>query len=147
MKSLDHMTIGQLAKQCGVSADTLRFYEDERILLPTEKSPAGYRLYGGDAILRLTFIRQAQQCGLTLAEIRQLLEFRAGGCACCGDVRALAAEKKRQLDEKVRTMQAMSRTLARLIDICTDSDRPVQDCPILSALEHPANQQEEETMG
>ncbi len=133
----DHsrLTIGKLAKLADMSPDTLRFYEDEGILRPAHKTAAGYRLYGEEAVRRLGFIWHAQQCGMTLSEIRQLLEMRTDDRACCDDVRGLAAQKKLQLEQKIRTMQAMSKALSQLIDICTAGDRPLDDCPILAALE------------
>lgn len=129
------MTIGKLAKRAEVSADTIRFYEDEGLLLPATKTEAGYRLYDEDAVRRLDFIRHAQQCGMTLAEIRQLLELKADDSSCCSDVRSLAIRKKLQLEQKIRTMKAMSHALSDLIEICTAEDRPLDDCPILAALE------------
>ncbi len=129
------MTIGKLAKLAEISTDTLRYYEDESLLTPVGKTEAGYRLYGEDAVRRLDFIRHAQHCGMTLSEIRQLLELRAEDNSCCSDVRSLAIRKKLQLEHKIKTMQAMSQTLSELIDICTAEDRPLDDCPILAALE------------
>ena len=129
------LTIGKLAKRSQISTDTIRYYEDERLLLPARKSDAGYRLYGADAPRRLSFIRHAQRCGMTLAEIRQLLELRADDRACCNDVRGLAIRKKLQLEQKIRTMNAMSQALDRLIAVCTAGERPLDDCPILAALE------------
>ncbi|WP_244318556.1 MerR family DNA-binding transcriptional regulator [Streptomyces brevispora] len=49
------MRISQLAERSGVPATTLRFYETAG-LLPAERTPAGYRLYGQDAVDRLAFI-------------------------------------------------------------------------------------------
>jgi DNA-binding transcriptional MerR regulator len=46
------MRISQLAERSGVPATTLRFYESAG-LLPADRSPAGYRLYGEDAVERL----------------------------------------------------------------------------------------------
>lgn len=135
MKTRAAMTIGKLAKRAGISADAIRFYEDEGILRPTEKTEAGYRLYDEDAVRRVSFIKHAQQCGMTLSEIRQLLELKSDGCSCCGDVRSLAKQKRMQIEQKIKAMQAMSQALSELIDICTDEDRPVDDCPILAALE------------
>jgi MerR family Zn(II)-responsive transcriptional regulator of zntA len=129
------LTIGKLAKLADVSTDTIRFYEDENLLRPASKTAAGYRLYGTDAARRLEFIRHAQHCGMTLSEIRQLLELKADDSACCSDVRSLAIQKKLQLEQQIRTMQAMSRALSELIAICTADDRPLDDCPILAALE------------
>lgn len=129
------MTIGKLAKRAEVSADTLRFYEDEGLLMPAKKSGTGYRFYGEDAVRRLHFIKHAQQCGMTLSEIRQLLELKANDRSCCSDVRGLAIRKKLQLEQKIRTMNAMSQALNELIEICTAGDQSLDDCPILAALE------------
>lgn len=129
------LTIGKLAKRTDVSLDTIRFYEDERLLMPARKSPAGYRLYGEEAVRRLEFIKHAQHCGMTLAEIRQLLELKADNSACCRDVRSLAIRKKLQLEQKIKTMTVMSQALSKLIEVCTGEQRPLTDCPILAALE------------
>lgn len=127
-------TIGKIAALADTSADTLRYYEKEGLLSPDSKSKGGYRLYGDDVLRRIRFIKQAQQCGFTLSEIRELLTLRARESACCKDVRGLAIEKKLQLEVKVRTLQNMSRALNELISICKE-DQPLDDCPILSALE------------
>lgn len=129
------MTIGKLAKRVGISTDAIRFYEDEGILLPAKKSEAGYRLYNQDAVRRVRFIKHAQQCGMTLSEIRRLLDLKSDDCSCCGDVRSLAIKKKSQLEERIKAMKAMSRALGELIDTCTAEDRPLDDCPILAALD------------
>lgn len=74
------MRISQLAERAGVPASTLRFY-DEAGLLPAERSPAGYRLYGQDALDRLGFIGAAKHLGLALEEISELLEvWESGAC-------------------------------------------------------------------
>jgi len=129
------LTIGKLAKLTDISTDTLRFYESKSLLTPARKTEAGYRLYGRDAVRRLNFIKQAQHCGMTLSEIRQLLEMKADDRSCCGDVRSLAIRKKLQFEQKIKTMKAMSKALSALIEICADNDKPLDDCPILAALE------------
>jgi DNA-binding transcriptional MerR regulator len=121
-----------------VSSDTLRYYEREGLIEPAGKSPVGYRLYDTDSARRLRFIKQAQHCGFTLAEIRELLVLRARDAACCGDVRKRAIEKKRQLEGKIRSMRAMSKALDRLIADCVDETQPVEECAILAAFERPA---------
>ncbi|TXL80391.1 heavy metal-responsive transcriptional regulator [Vineibacter terrae] len=127
------LTIGKLAARAHVTPDTLRYYEREGLIEPPEKSAAGYRLYGDDDVVRLHFIRQAQDCGFTLAEIRTLLSLRSREAACCGEVRALAVAKNRQLAARIKAMRAMTRTLDRLIAACDDTGRPIDRCPILSA--------------
>jgi len=62
-----------LAKQLGLRPSTLRYYEEEGLLEPTERSEAGYRLYDAQAEQTLTFIQRAQRLGFSLADIRVLL--------------------------------------------------------------------------
>lgn len=128
-------TIGKLGALSGVSVDTLRYYEIEGLITPTRKSGSGYRLYDEHAVRRLRFIKQAQQCGFTLAEIREFLLLRTRDSACCNDVRKAAIEKKLQLEQKIKAMRAMSAALDGLIADCTNESGPLDDCPILAALE------------
>jgi DNA-binding transcriptional MerR regulator len=128
-------TIGKLASLTGVSNDTLRYYEDERLIKPTGKSSGGYRLYDQASAQRIHFIKHAQNCGFTLAEIRELLALRIRDKARCGDVRTRAIEKKLQIERRIRTMRAMSKALDQLIAECANERRPVKDCTIIAALE------------
>lgn len=130
------LTIGKLAVLAEVSTDTLRYYERERLLTPGGKSEGGYRLYDKAAVGRVRFIKRAQHCGFTLAEILELLSLRNSDAACCGDVRQRAIEKKLQLEGKIRTLQAMSKVLDGLIIDCANEGSPVEECSILAALEH-----------
>lgn len=128
-------SIGKLAILAEVSTDTLRYYEREGLVTPNGKSAGGYRLYDKDSARRIHFIKQAQHCGFTLAEIRELLALRGRDAACCGDVRTRAIEKKLQLENKIRTLKAMSKALDRLIADCDEETHPIEECPILAALE------------
>ncbi|WP_282696189.1 MerR family transcriptional regulator [Streptomyces sp. CC208A] len=79
------MRISQLAERCGVPATTLRFYESAG-LLSADRTPAGYRMYGEDAVERLAFIGAAKHLGLPLEEIVELLAVWQAGA--CKDVKA-----------------------------------------------------------
>ena len=129
------LTIGKLAAIADVRTDTLRYYEREHLLMPASKSNSGYRVYDGESVRRIRFIKQAQQCGFTLSEIEQLLSLRYRPSARCGDVRKLAVEKKQQLEARIHRMKTMSKALDRLISDCTVPTRRVDECPILSALD------------
>lgn len=129
-------TIGKLATETDITIDTVRYYEKEGLLAPAAKTGAGYRLYDEDAVRRLRFIRQAQQCGFSLMEIRELLTLKNSDAACCKDVKGVAIAKKLQLEHKIRALQAMSGALSGLITICDDETRPLDECPILAALEN-----------
>ena len=129
------LTIGKLAATADVTPDALRFYEREGLLRPASKSEGGYRLYDEGAQARLRFIQHAQDCGFTLAEIRELLTLQSRDSACCGDVRSKVVEKKLQLEARIKAMKAMSKALDVLIAECNRGAEPVSACPILEALE------------
>ena len=75
--SLAMLTIGKVAESADVTTDSLRFYEREGLIRPAKKTDSGYRLYTQEAIRRIAFIKHAQQCGFSLAEIRELLDLRS----------------------------------------------------------------------
>ncbi len=77
------MRIGELARQSGVPATALRYYEQLGLLPEPGRTESGYRVYGEEAVDRLAFIRAAQAVGLTLAEVRQVLGVRDAGEAPC----------------------------------------------------------------
>lgn len=129
------LTIGKVASLADTTAGTLRFYERERLLAPS-KAPNGYRQYGKDAVQRVRFIKHAQQCGFSLAEIREILDMRARRKACCNDIRSLTIEKKLQVEHNIRALQTMSKALDRLIEACQRDDQPLDQCPILRALDN-----------
>jgi MerR family Zn(II)-responsive transcriptional regulator of zntA len=61
--------------------------------------------------------------------------LRASNAACCRDIRRVALEKKLQLEAKIKAMRGMLKALDRLLAACSNGSRPVDDCPILAALE------------
>jgi DNA-binding transcriptional MerR regulator len=111
--------ISELARRTGTTPGTLRFYEREG-LLPADRSPAGYRLYGADAAGRLEFIGAAKRLGLPLAEIRDLLAtWDEGKCADLRDrlrplLEARVATAERHAAELARFSARLADALARL---------------------------------
>lgn len=110
------MLIGQVAQQAGVTAKTLRFYEDAGLLPAPDRTSGGYRDYPGEAVDRVAFVRSAQAAGFTLGQVKQVLDIRDGGEPPCEHVRVIVderlAEVERRLVELRRTRDQL-RTLAR----------------------------------
>ncbi|MFJ8923784.1 MerR family transcriptional regulator [Streptomyces sp. NPDC102415] len=69
-----HYTIGELARRTGLTVKTIRFYSDRGIVAPTDRSPAGYRLYTIDAVARLDLVRTLRELGLDLPTIRRVVD-------------------------------------------------------------------------
>ena len=87
----DELRIGEVAKRAGVSVDTLRYYERLRLLRQPKRSSGGFRLFASEDIERVQFIKQAQELGLSLDEIKGLLT--TGGAEECRKVRDLLQRK------------------------------------------------------
>jgi Hg(II)-responsive transcriptional regulator len=128
------LTIGQLAKTAGVNIQTVRYYERLRLLAAEERMPSGYRMYTQHSVRRLGFIKRAQRLGFTLKEIHELLNLRARTTARCADVRRSAHEKLQGVKSKVEDLNALARSLERLIKTCR-SDQPTDRCSILKSME------------
>jgi MerR family copper efflux transcriptional regulator len=67
--------IGQVAERTGLSLRTIRFYEENGLVLPTARSEGGFRLYSEDAVARLEVIKRMKPLGFTLEEMRELLSL------------------------------------------------------------------------
>ena len=128
------LTIGRLAREAGVNLETVRYYERRGLLPRPPRSAAGYRLFPAEAARRLRFIRHAQELGFSLAEIRELLSLRVSPIAKRTDVRKRADAKIADIDAKIRSLEAMKRTLRKLTNAC-EGCGPVAECPILESLD------------
>ena len=127
-------SIGQVAKQSGVSVETVRYYEKEGLLEVPERKESGYRQFKGDAIARLSFIQQAKKLGFSLKDIGELLSIKSDANTVCNDVKQLSQEKLVNIENKIKMLQRMRKSLKKLIDVCP-GQAPINDCPILDALQ------------
>lgn len=128
------LKVGEVAKQAGVNLQTIHYYERRGLLPKPPRTGSNYRAYPEDAVRRVRFIKRAQELGFTLKDIKELLSLRAAPRTRCADVRERAEVKVQDIDEKVRTLQAMRKALTKLIGECSGKG-PVSQCPILEALD------------
>ncbi|WP_420453484.1 heavy metal-responsive transcriptional regulator [Ilumatobacter sp.] len=125
------MRIGELASTAKVTTKTIRYYESIGLLDEPARTESGYRSYGPTAIERLDFVRQAQSTGLSLAEIRSILEIKDEGGQSCEHTRALLHRHLTDLDAKIAELEVAREQLremdARVAALdpadCTDSNR------------------------
>lgn len=110
------MLIGEVARRSGVSAKTLRYYEDIGVLNPVGRSTSGYRHYDDDVLKRLAFIRSSQALGLTLGEIRGVVAMRDNGETPCGHVLDLLKARADDIEQTIRDLRALRAELHHLVD-------------------------------
>ncbi len=128
--------IGELAKECDIKADTLRFYEKHGLLSPSMRSDAGYRLYTDDDAERLRFILRAKAVGFTLAEITELLSIDLDKSNwVCSDVKGMVDSKLADVEAKIAELTHFQVSLKRLSDACCGGPLSAEHCSILKTLE------------
>jgi DNA-binding transcriptional MerR regulator len=106
---------GEVARQAGVSPDTLRHYERVGVLPRPRRGANGYRQYDGAALDRVRLVRRSLAVGFTLEELARILAARERGSPPCRQVRRLAAEKLEQLEKRMAEMQHLKEELARTL--------------------------------
>lgn len=131
---MSFMKIGEVATQSNVGIETIRYYEREGLLAEPERRPSGYRQYDQSVVSRLQFIRRTKELGFTLAEIKELLGLWFDANTRCEHVREKATRKITDIEEKIRSLQKMKRSLRKVIDEC-ESRNAVEDCPLLDGLD------------
>jgi MerR family mercuric resistance operon transcriptional regulator len=128
------MTIGQLARRAGVGIQAVRYYERRHLLPAAARRASGYREFKPAALVRLRFIRRAQELGFTLSEIAELLALRLDPHTTAADVKARAEQKIDEIDGKIRDLERIRHGLTHLAGRCRGGRGPTGDCPLLDAL-------------
>lgn len=131
---MSSLRTGEVARQAGVSLETIRYYEQRGLLLAPPRSDAGYRCYPPDAVRRVRFVKRAQELGFSLQEIKELLGLRFRPNATCEDIRRRTRQKISAIDEKIRDLHSIRQALEQLADSCPGKG-PVSGCPILDSLD------------
>lgn len=127
------LTSGQLAKAAGVNLETVRYYENIKLMPPPPRTEGGHRTYGGTHIQRLTFIRRSRELGFSIEEIRALLALAAPHQGSCAEVKNIAAGHLAEVRAKLADLAKLEAILAETISRCTgDAAAP---CPVLDMLD------------
>ena len=135
---METLSIGQLAEQSGIHLETIRYYEREGLMPAPPRKSSGHRAYPRTAARRLRFIKQAQELGFSLAEIRELLALKVDPDQLCTDVVRQVEAKILDIDARIEYLQAMKRVLGQMKDSCS-GNCAVADCPILESFETEAS--------
>ena len=134
--------IGEVAQRAGVSVDTIRYYEKRKLLPPSPRSEGGFRLFAVETIERVRFIKQAQEMGFSLDEIRTLLT--GGGSGACGQMRDLLHAKLEEIGQRMKGLQTFKRTLSRHLQACKKElarNGATAKCPVIVEIDHAAKRE------
>ena len=131
------MRIGKVAKSAGVNVETVRFYERRKLIQqPLKPQNGGIRSYPPETVTAIRFIRRAQELGFSLREVEELLSLQTNPACDCGDVRARASTKRREVEDKINQLITIRNALDQVIAACPGSGS-TKTCSILNEMENP----------
>jgi DNA-binding transcriptional MerR regulator len=126
--------VGKAAEAAGLSAKAVRLYQAKGLLPEAKRTEAGYRLYSEDDIAVLRFIHQAKTLGLSLGEIRDILDLRRDGTTPCRHVVALLDQRIREVDRTIAELRQLRRALADTRSAA--SPHQIDDSCVCGIIEH-----------
>lgn len=130
------LQIGEIAALSGVSVDTVRYYEKLKLLPRVARSSGGFRIFHSHTVERIRFIKQAQEMGFSLEEIKHL--FSSGGANQCRAVREFLAEKISEMAAKIERIENFKTVLAHHLSVCDkelEAHGDESDCPLMITME------------
>ena len=130
------LTIGQVAKECDLGVDTIRFYERSGLLGYIERNSAGYRIYKPSIIKLLEFIKHSRNLGFSLSEIGKLLDLMHS------DKSALSTELGAHLNRRQEAINAQIRELVSnleslegfLCNACEETEPNCDECQLIGEI-------------
>jgi DNA-binding transcriptional MerR regulator len=110
--------IGEVAREAGVSVDTVRFYERRGVLPPAERRPSGYRIFTAAAVERIQQAKTLQELGFTLDEVVDALAAHDAGGATCDSERWRLEAVVDRIDAKIADLVRARRAAVQSLDDC-----------------------------
>jgi MerR family transcriptional regulator, thiopeptide resistance regulator len=104
------LTVTRLARACGLSRSTVLYYESVGVLKPARRGSGNYRLYGEPDLARLREACVYREAGLTLADIRAILDRPRG------DAAAVLQRRFVELSAEIEILRGRQREIVRLLE-------------------------------
>lgn len=125
------MTIGEAARQSGVTIETIRYYEREQIVPAPGRGASGRRLYTAQEVGRLRFVKRCRDLGFGMTDIGVLLKLAGSQEGSCDGAGRLGQSQLAQIRQKIADLQRLEAALSELTLNCTAGR---SECPMLAAL-------------
>jgi len=126
------LDIGRASKASGVSVKMIRHYESIGLLKKVARTFANYRVYTGNDVHTLRFIKRARTLGFPVEDMRELLSLWQNKSRPSASVKKIARGHLDGLRRRIAELQSMLDTLDHLVRHCHGDHRP--ECPILEDL-------------
>ena len=130
------MKIGELAKQSGLTAHTLRYYEKLGLIEPLKSQQNNYRDYSDDDLHTAHFIKRCKDSGFSLDDTAALLSIKdAKSEHVCAEAKAITEAKITDIQSKIKKLQQLEQTLSLLAKKCCGGPESAEFCSIIAKLE------------
>lgn len=107
--------IGQVTNLSGIPVRTIRYYESLGLIASSGRTEGGFRQFDADVLTRLAFIKRAQSLGLSLEEIREILQVYDEGNPPCGEIKEKLLEKQSQIDNQIAELLTLRSEIGELL--------------------------------
>ncbi|WP_414542821.1 heavy metal-responsive transcriptional regulator [Nostoc sp. CCY0012] len=127
------LLIGQVTNLSGIPIRTIRYYESVGLIASLGRTEGGFRQFSTDVLTRLAFIKRAQNLGLSLEEIRDILQVYDQGQPPCGDIKEKLEEKLLQIDHQIKQLFTLRSEIGELLSGWKNTHDKQEDtiCPII----------------
>lgn len=132
MSSTTTFTIGDAARRCGISPESIRHYERIGLLPEPLRGDNGYRHYSQEGLDRLATIRAWRDIGMSLDEIRSLNATASGKPAQCDAVQQRLLRHADDVSERIKSLQSLE---ARLRSLAVKCESGEEACPVVRQME------------
>lgn len=126
------MNIGQAAKLSNINSKLIRHYESIGIIPKAQRTSSGYRVYSDSDVNILKFVKKSRDLGFPMKDIKKLVSLWRNQSRASKEVKSLAEKHIQEMEDKIRTLKILVKTLKDLSIHCKGDDRP--DCPIIQEL-------------
>ncbi|TDQ57134.1 MerR family copper efflux transcriptional regulator [Mesocricetibacter intestinalis] len=126
------MNIAEIVKRTGLSAKSVRFYEEKGIITPPQRAANGYRQYNEEHIRELNLLHQARLVGFSLPECKELMQLYNNPHRRSADVKGKTLAKINEIDQQIAKLQQIRQELLTLAEQCPGDNS--EHCPIIEGL-------------
>jgi MerR family transcriptional regulator, copper efflux regulator len=127
------LLIGQVTALSGVPIRTIRYYESLGLIQSSGRTEGGFRQFSSDVLTRLSFIKRAQNLGLSLQEIGEILNVYDGGRPACDEIQPRLKDKILDIDRQIEQLLTLRDELKELLSKWDSVPTKPEDtiCPII----------------
>ncbi|WP_016952487.1 heavy metal-responsive transcriptional regulator [Anabaena sp. PCC 7108] len=127
------LLIGQVTELSGISIRTIRYYESLGLIQASARTEGGFRQFSLNVLTRLDFIKRAQHLGLSLEEIRDILQVYDQGEIPCGEIQEKLQEKLLKIDHQIQQLLTLRGEIQGLLSGWQNRKEqpPESICPII----------------